>query len=175
MILTYLNKNPKIHENAFIAPTAVLVGDVEIEDDASVWFYGVVRADNDKIVVGKGGNIQDGAVLHTDPGYVLRVGPNVTVGHKAVLHGCTVGEGSLIGINAVVLNGATIGKSCIVGANALVKENFEVPDYSLVVGSPAKIIRQLSEDEQKKLLQSARGYQEKSRTYRKLFASTGNQ
>jgi carbonic anhydrase/acetyltransferase-like protein (isoleucine patch superfamily) len=174
VIQSFLDKKPKIHADAFVAPTAVLVGDVELEAGASVWFYGVIRADNDKIMIGQGSNVQDGAVLHTDPGYALKVGPNVTIGHKAVLHGCTVGEGSLIGINAVVLNGAKIGKYSIVGANALVKENFVVPDFSLAVGSPAKVVRQLSDDERQKLLQSAKGYQEKSRVYRTLFASSGN-
>lgn len=150
----------------FIAENATVIGSVEIHDRASVWFNVVVRGDCDLISIGEGSNVQDGAVLHTDPGFELRIGKDVTVGHQAMLHGCEVGDGSLIGIGAVVLNGARIGRSCLIGANALVPEGMEIPDGSLVVGSPAKIKRQLSEEQQQGLLENARHYVENMRRYR---------
>lgn len=134
-------------EGHFIAPNAAVIGDVCLQANVSIWFSVVLRGDGDHIEIGAGSNIQDGSVLHVDPGYPLKLAENVTVGHKVMLHGCTVGEGSLIGINSVVLNGAKIGKNCIIGANALVTENMEIPDNSLVVGSPAKIKRQLDNNE----------------------------
>lgn len=143
---------------SFIAPNACLIGDVEIHEGASVWFNVVIRADNDKVTLGPNSNVQDGAVLHIDPGFPLSIGKGVTVGHKAMLHGCSIGEYSLIGINAVVLNGAKIGKYCLIGANALVPENMEIPDGSLVVGSPAKIKRVLSEAQMQMLEFSASHY-----------------
>ncbi|GMG86883.1 gamma carbonic anhydrase family protein [Biformimicrobium ophioploci] len=129
----------------YFAPGCHVMGNVVLGENVSVWFNAVIRGDNDPITIGKDSNVQDGAVLHTDPGVPLTLGQGVTVGHKAMLHGCTVGDYSLVGINAVVLNGAKIGKCCIIGANALVKEGMEIPDYSLVVGSPGKVIRQLDE------------------------------
>lgn len=150
----------------FIAENATVIGSVEIHDRASVWFNVVVRGDCDLISIGEGSNVQDGAVLHTDPGFELRIGKDVTVGHQAMLHGCEVGDGSLIGIGAVVLNGARIGRGCLIGANALVPEGMEIPDGSLVVGSPAKIKRQLSEEQQQGLLENARHYVENMRRYR---------
>lgn len=142
----------------FIAPNAVLIGDVVLHDNASVWFSCVLRGDADRIEIGAGSNIQDGAVLHADPGFPLNVGRNVTVGHNAMLHGCTVGDGSLVGINAVVLNGARVGKGCLIGANALVTEGMEIPDGSLVLGVPAKIRSQLSEEQQQALMINAEHY-----------------
>jgi carbonic anhydrase/acetyltransferase-like protein (isoleucine patch superfamily) len=142
----------------FVAPNAVLIGDVVLHEDASVWFGCVLRGDADRIEIGAGSNIQDGAVLHADPGFPLSVGRNVTVGHNAMLHGCTVGDGSLVGINAVVLNGARVGKGCLIGANALVTEGMEIPDGSLVLGVPAKIKAQLSEEQQRGLLLNAQHY-----------------
>lgn len=150
----------------FIAGNATLIGSVEVHDRASVWFNVVVRGDCDLIVIGEGSNVQDGAVLHTDPGFELRIGRDVTVGHQAMLHGCEVGDGSLIGIGAVVLNGARIGRGCLIGANALVPEGMEIPDGSLVVGSPAKIKRQLNDEQQQGLLENARHYVENMRRYR---------
>ena len=150
----------------FIAENATVIGSVEIHDRASVWFNVVVRGDCDLISIGEGSNVQDGAVLHTDPGFELRIGKDVTVGHQAMLHGCKVGDGSLIGIGAVVLNGARIGRGCLIGANALVPEGMEIPDGSLVIGSPAKIKRQLSEEQQQGLLENARHYVENMRRYR---------
>jgi carbonic anhydrase/acetyltransferase-like protein (isoleucine patch superfamily) len=126
-------------ERHWVARDAVLVGKVRLERDASVWFGAVLRGDNELITVGEGSNVQELCVMHTDPGYPLVIGPHVTVGHMAMLHGCVIGEGSLIGIGAVVLNGAKIGKNCLIGAKALVPENQEIPDNSLVMGIPAKI------------------------------------
>jgi len=142
----------------FIAPGAAVIGDVVLHENASIWFGCVVRADGDRIEIGAGSNIQDGSVLHVDPGFPLTIGKNVTVGHNAMLHGCTVGDGTLVGINAVVLNGAKIGRGCLVGANALVTEGMEIPDGSMVLGSPAKIKRQLSSEQQLALMHNADHY-----------------
>jgi carbonic anhydrase/acetyltransferase-like protein (isoleucine patch superfamily) len=142
----------------FIAPNATLIGDVTLQENASVWFNCVLRGDADHIEIGAGSNIQDGSVLHVDPGFPLTVGANVTVGHNAMLHGCTIGDGSLVGINTVVLNGAKVGKGCLIGANALVTERMEIPDGSLVLGSPAKIKSQLSAEQQQGLRHSAEHY-----------------
>lgn len=149
----------------FIAPNATVIGSVEIHQDASIWFNVVIRADNDQVIIGERSNIQDGAVLHIDPGYPLTIGKDVTVGHKAMLHGCTIGDNSLIGINAVVLNGAKIGKNCLIGANALIPERMEVPDGSMVLGSPGKIKRALSEQEIKMLSLSAAHYVQQALRY----------
>lgn len=138
---------PSVSERCFIAPGSHVIGDVRLGSDVSVWFGAVIRADNDTIRIGARSNIQDGAVLHVDPGVPLSVGENVTVGHQAMLHGCAVGEGSLIGIGAVVLNGAKIGRNCLIGAKALVTENTVVPDGSLFLGSPGKVVRTLSEEQ----------------------------
>jgi carbonic anhydrase/acetyltransferase-like protein (isoleucine patch superfamily) len=134
-------------EKHFIADNASVIGSVILENNVSVWFNAVLRGDNDPIHIGANSNIQDGAVLHTDPGTPLTVAANVTVGHQASLHGCTVGEGSLIGIRAVVLNNAVIGKNCLIGANALITEGKVIPDNSLVIGSPGRVLRILSETE----------------------------
>jgi len=138
---------------------------VVLEDRSSVWFNAVIRGDNELITVGPQSNVQDGAVLHTDPGIPLTMGCGVTVGHKAMLHGCDVGDYSLIGINAVVLNGARIGKYCLIGANALVPEGMEIPDGSLVLGSPATIKRTLSEDQQNHLAYAAQHYVDNAERY----------
>ena len=159
MMYSLAEKAPKLDSNGnFIAPNASVMGDVELLADASVWFGVVIRGDAEKIVVGAGSNIQDASVLHADPGYPLLIGNNVTVGHKAMLHGCIIGDDSLIGINAVVLNGAKIGKHCLIGANTLVTENTEIPDGSMVLGSPGKIVRQLSEEQRQALTLSAQHY-----------------
>ena len=131
----------------WVAESAVVIGNVLLKNQASVWYNAVIRGDNDLITIGEGSNVQDGAVLHTDPGYPLNIGPHVTIGHKVMLHGCDIGEGSLIGINAVVLNGAKIGRNCIVGSNALITEGKEIPDNSMVLGSPGKVVKTLSEAE----------------------------
>jgi carbonic anhydrase/acetyltransferase-like protein (isoleucine patch superfamily) len=142
----------------FIAPSAQVIGDVTLAANVSIWFNVVIRADKDAIRIGADSNIQDGAVLHVDPGFPMQIGAGVTVGHKAMLHGCTVGDNSLIGINAVVLNGAKIGRNCLIGANSLVVENMEIPDGSMVFGSPARIRRSLSEAEIEALKLSAQHY-----------------
>ena len=142
----------------FIAPNAAVIGDVTLHDNASVWFSCVLRGDADRIEIGAGSNIQDGTVIHADPGFPTVVGENVTVGHNAMLHGCTIGDGTLVGINAVVLNGAKIGKGCLIGANALVTEGTEVPDGSMLLGSPAKVVRELDAETQLVLRHNADHY-----------------
>ena len=142
----------------FVADSAVVLGSVVLHEGASVWFNAVLRGDADVITVGPGSNVQDGSVLHTDPGYPLTIGANVTVGHKVMLHGCTIGDNSLIGINAVVLNGAKIGRNCIIGANALITEGKEIPDNSMVLGSPGKVVKTLDEQAVAGLKASAAHY-----------------
>lgn len=155
----------RIGEPHFIADNATLVGSVVLKPNTSIWFNAVIRADNDTIIIGEESNVQDGAVLHTDPGYTLELGRGVTVGHKAMLHGCTIGDYSLIGINAVVLNGARIGKYCLIGANALIPEGADIPDGSLVLGSPGRVRRELSDAERKMLEASAAHYVENAVHY----------
>ena len=152
-------------EPAFIASNATLVGSIKIHQNASIWFNVVIRADNDQIVIGENTNVQDGSVLHVDNNYPLNIGKGVTIGHKVMLHGCTIGDNTLIGINAVVLNGAKIGKNCLIGANTLVPENMVVPDGSMVVGSPGKIKRALSDQEIKMLELSALHYVHNGKHY----------
>jgi carbonic anhydrase/acetyltransferase-like protein (isoleucine patch superfamily) len=147
-----------VGEGHFIAPSAAVIGDVVLHENASVWFSCVLRGDADRIEVGADSNIQDGTVMHADPGFPMTVGKNVTVGHNAMLHGCTIGDGSLVGINAVVLNGAKVGKGCLIGANALVTEGMVIPDGSLVLGSPAKIKSQLSPEQQLGLIHNSDHY-----------------
>ncbi|MFC6440145.1 gamma carbonic anhydrase family protein [Bowmanella sp. JS7-9] len=159
------DKTPHIAQGVFIAPAAAVIGDVHMHEGSSAWFNVVMRADNEPIVVGKNSNVQDGAVLHNDPGYPLTLGEGVTVGHKAMLHGCSIGDYSLIGINAVVLNGAKIGNFCVIGANALITEGMEIPDYSLVVGAPGKVIRQVSEAQAEHLKASAEHYRLNAQRY----------
>jgi carbonic anhydrase/acetyltransferase-like protein (isoleucine patch superfamily) len=152
--------SPKLPGNGryWIAPTATVVGRVQIGADASVWFEAVVRGDQELIIIGDGSNVQDGAVLHTDAGAPLTVGRNCTVGHQAILHGCTVGDNSLIGMGATVLNHARIGRNCLIGAKALITEGRVIPDNSLVIGMPAKVSRQLSPEEVEGITRSALGY-----------------
>jgi len=159
---------PELPEDGdvWIAPDANVIGRVVLRAGASVWFGATLRGDNEEILVGRGSNIQENAVLHTDPGYPLRVGADCTVGHKAMLHGCTVGEGSLIGMGATVLNGAVIGRNCLVGAGALVTEGKIIPDGSLVIGAPGKVARPLRPEEIVGLGRSASGYRDKMRQFR---------
>lgn len=157
----------------WIAPTAVLIGRVVLEEDASVWFGAVLRGDNELIRVGTRSNIQEGCALHTDLGYPLSIGADCTIGHMAMLHGCTIGDNSLIGIGAVVLNGARIGRNCLIGAKALITEGKEIPDNSLVMGAPGKVVRQLDAAAAEGLRQSAAHYVENSRRFaRDLKAQT---
>jgi carbonic anhydrase/acetyltransferase-like protein (isoleucine patch superfamily) len=150
----------------YIAPDASLIGSVTLENEANVWFNVVIRADNDQITIGEQTNVQDGSVLHVDPGYPMTLGRRVTIGHKVMLHGCTVGEGALIGINSVIMNGARIGKGSLIGANSLIAEGKEIPDGVLVLGSPGKVVRELKQEEKDFLLKIADGYVERSRLYR---------
>ncbi|MGH8689786.1 MAG: gamma carbonic anhydrase family protein [Burkholderiales bacterium] len=153
-------------EHHFIAPDASVIGSVVLESDVSIWFQVVIRAENDRVTIGEGSNIQDGSVLHVDPGFPMTLGKNVSVGHKVMLHGCTIGDGSLIGINSVIMNGARIGRGTLVGANTLIAEGKEIPDGVLVLGSPGKIVRELKPEEREHLLKVASGYVERSRFYR---------
>jgi carbonic anhydrase/acetyltransferase-like protein (isoleucine patch superfamily) len=157
----YGERVPSVHESVFVAPGASVIGSVVLSENVSVWFGATIRGDNDTITVGKNSNVQEGAVLHTDPGLALSVGENVTIGHQAMLHGCTIGAGSLIGIQAVVLNGAVIGKGCLVGAGAIVTERKVFPDRSLIIGSPARVARVLTDEDVEKLLRSAAIYVER--------------
>ena len=150
----------------WVADNATVIGSVVLEHNASVWFNSVVRGDNDLITIGEGSNVQDGSVLHTDEGVRLTIGKNVTVGHQVMLHGCTIGEGSLIGIKSTILNHAKIGKHCLIGAHALITEGKEIPDRSLVVGSPGKVIRQLNDEEVARLLDNALHYVTNFQRYR---------
>lgn len=152
------DRRPEVHESAWVAESAHVIGSVVLAEHASVWFNVVMRGDNDILTVGPNSNVQDGSVLHTDERIRLTLGRGVTVGHKVMLHGCEVGDFSLIGINAVVLNGAKIGHHCLIGANALVTEGKVIPDGSLAVGSPARVVRQLTEEERMILEASAEHY-----------------
>lgn len=149
----------------YLAPGAIVIGDVRIGQDVSIWFNAVLRGDNEPIILGDGSNIQDGCVIHTDPGYPVEIGENVTVGHNATIHGCRIGDGSLIGMGATVLNGVQIGARCLIGANSLVREGMIIPDGSLVVGVPAQIVRTLAAETADRLALSAARYRAKSRTY----------
>lgn len=151
-------RTPVIAPGVFVADSASVIGSVHLADDTSVWFGAVVRGDVETISLGQGSNVQDGAVLHADHGMPLVIGEYVTIGHQAMLHGCTVGDGSLIGIQATVLNGAKIGKNCLVGAGALVTEGKEFPDNSLIIGSPAKAVRTFTDEEAQKMRQGAAHY-----------------
>ncbi|MGI9392952.1 MAG: gamma carbonic anhydrase family protein [Parvibaculales bacterium] len=157
---------PDIAAQCFIADTASLVGDIRLAPKVSIWFSAVLRGDNEPIVLGEGSNVQDCAVLHTDPGFPLSIGSGVTVGHGAMVHGCSIGDDCLIGIGAIILNGAKIGKNCLIGAHSLITEGKEIPDNSLVFGSPAKIIRETTDEEQEAIRKNARHYMEHAKTYR---------
>lgn len=165
--------SPHISQSCFIAPNATVIGNVELADNASIWFNVVIRADLAQVKVGKNSNIQDGCILHVDEGFPITIAQNVTIGHKAMLHGCSIGEGSLVGINAVVLNGAKIGKNCLVGANSLVTENMNIPDGSLVLGSPAKVVKKLDEKTQNMIAEGAAYYVKSNLHYKKELKQIG--
>ena len=158
-------KKPKIHPDAFVAPQAVILGDVTIEEACSIWFGAVVRGDRSPVHIGRGSNIQDNCVVHEDTGHIVEIGENVTVGHGAILHGCRVGDNSLIGMGAILLNGSVIGKNCIVGAGALVTQDTVVPDNSLVLGSPAKIRRSVTPQEVEASIANAKRYAQEGKAY----------
>ena len=161
------DKKPKNSGENWVAPNATIIGDVTLEKNTSIWFNAVLRGDIENILIEEGSNVQDGSVLHTDPGCPLKVGKNVTIGHLVMLHGCTIGDNSLIGIGAVILNKANIGKNCIIGAKALITENKVIPDNSLVVGSPGKVIREVSEEEKKAVFENTKHYQDNWKKYSK--------
>jgi carbonic anhydrase/acetyltransferase-like protein (isoleucine patch superfamily) len=165
-IYQYKDKRPNIHDSAFVAAEATIIGDVILEEDTSVWPGAVLRGDNEPITIGRGSNVQEGTVMHTDIGCPLTLAKNVTVGHQAMLHGCTIGEGSLIGIQAVVLNNAVIGKNCLVGAGSVVTEGKVFPDNSLILGSPAKVVRELTPEAIEGLKASATHYVTKKNMFK---------
>jgi carbonic anhydrase/acetyltransferase-like protein (isoleucine patch superfamily) len=151
----------------WIAPNAAVMGKVILHKNASVWFGATLRGDNDPITIGEGSNVQDGSVLHTDTGSPLTIGKNVTVGHMVMLHGCTIGDNTLVGIGSIILNGAKIGKNCLIGANCLITEGKEIPDNSLVMGAPGKVVREVSEHQAMVLQASAHHYVENWKRYRR--------
>ncbi|MDR9427352.1 MAG: gamma carbonic anhydrase family protein [Salibaculum sp.] len=159
-------KTPEMDETAWVAPGCHLIGQVVLGARASVWFGTTIRGDNEPIVVGAGSNLQENCVLHTDMGYPLTIGTNCTIGHKAMLHGCTIGNNSLVGMGATVLNGAVIGHNCLIGAGALVTEGKEIPDGALVMGAPAKVVRTLDAAAIEALTASALHYQDKAARFR---------
>ncbi|MBV1931203.1 MAG: gamma carbonic anhydrase family protein [Porticoccaceae bacterium] len=166
MIYQFEDRIPVIGQDVFVADSADVIGSVELGDNVSIWFNAVLRGDTDLITVGVGSNVQDNAVLHTDPGIQAIVGRNVTIGHCAMVHGCVIGNNTLIGINSVILNGAQIGNNCLVGANALVPEGMVIPDNSMVLGTPAKVVRELDERMIKVLQSSAQTYVQKAASFR---------
>jgi carbonic anhydrase/acetyltransferase-like protein (isoleucine patch superfamily) len=164
---------PVIDASAYVADSASLIGKVTLEANTSVWSGVTIRGDNERITIGANSNVQEGTVMHTDMGYPLTIGQHVTIGHQAMLHGCTVGDGSLIGIQAVILNGAKIGKGCLVGAGALVTEGKEFPDYSLIIGTPAKAIRTLGPDDIARLEASAASYVARGQLFKTQLKKIG--
>jgi carbonic anhydrase/acetyltransferase-like protein (isoleucine patch superfamily) len=157
---------PTIAASAYVADNATVLGRVDMQAHSSVWFAATVRGDGDQITISENSNVQDGAVLHADPGFPLTLGKNVTVGHLAMLHGCSIGDGTLVGIKAVILNGAKIGRNCLVGAGALVTEGKEFPDNSLIIGSPAKAVRTLSDADVERMHGAYKTYVERGQAYR---------
>lgn len=164
---------PELGQGAWVAPDANLIGKVVLEDEASVWFGCTLRGDNEEIRVGRGSNVQENVVCHTDIGYPLVIGPDCTIGHKAMLHGCVIGAGSLIGMGATILNGAKIGRGCLIGAGALITEGKEIPDFSLVMGAPGKVVRSLDEAAQERLLKSAAHYRANAARYARGLRALG--
>ena len=157
---------PRLHESAWVADSATVLGDVELEEDVSVWFGAVLRGDTELLRVGRGSNVQDGSVLHADSGYPTTIGDDVTIGHMVMLHGCTIGEGSLVGIGSVILNGARIGRHCLVGARSLVTEGKSFPEGSLIMGAPAVVVRALSAEQIENVRRSAAHYVANARRFR---------
>jgi len=160
------NKQPQLAASAWIAPNAVVIGDVWLAANVSIWWNATLRGDNDPISIGENTNIQDGSVLHTDEGVPLTIGTGVTVGHRVVLHGCAIGDGCLIGMGAIVMNRAVVGKECLIGAGSVVPEGKVIPDRSLVIGTPGRVIRQLTDDDVAGIRASADSYLKHTRDYR---------
>ena len=167
MIKAFKEKVPNVHESCFVASNAVIIGGVTLEKDANVWFSAVIRGDSENITIGEGSNVQDCAVLHCDHGFPLTVGRNVTVGHSAVVHGCSVGDNVMIGMHATLLNGCIIGEGSIIGAGALVREGQVIPPNSLVVGVPAKVVRETSAEQVEGIINNAQHYVEIAKEYKK--------
>lgn len=165
MIYELGERRPSIHSSCFVADSAQVIGSVILEEDASVWFNVVIRGDNDPITIGKGSNVQDLSVIHTDMGIPVRVGSNVTIGHRVMLHGCEVGDYSLIGIGAILLNRVKIGRECLIGAGTLITEGKEIPDRSLVIGAPGRVVRKLSDNDVAMLHFSAEHYVQNARHF----------
>ncbi len=159
-------KRPDIHPDAYVFDTATLIGDIRMAAESSVWPGAVLRGDNEPIMIGLGSNVQDGSVLHTDEGFGLHIADFVTIGHQVMLHGCHIGEGSLIGMQAIILNGARIGRNCLIGAGALIGEGKEIPDNSLVIGRPGKVVRTLSDTDIEQIRWGNTHYRERAREYR---------
>tara|TARA_B100000700_G_C14830229_1_gene754126 strand:+ start:34 stop:537 length:504 start_codon:yes stop_codon:yes gene_type:complete len=163
-----LEKNvPEVHPEAWVAANATIVGKVKLEKNSSIWFNAVLRGDVEPITIGENSNIQDGSILHTDPGFPLIVGKGVTVGHMVMLHGCKISDDTLIGIGSIILNNAKIGKNCIIGANTLITENKTIPDNSLVVGSPGRVLRKVTDEEINAILENSKHYVDNSKKYKK--------
>ncbi len=160
------NHAPQIHADTWVAPNANLIGKVVMEARSSVWFGSTIRADHEEIRIGEGSNVQEDCVMHIDAGYPLSIGKNCTIGHKVMLHGCTIGDNTLIGMGAMVLNGAKIGRNCLIGAGALVTENKVIPDNSLVMGVPGKVVREIDEKNAQRITLGALHYQENMRRFR---------
>ncbi len=176
MAVYYLgNVTPQLpnDDEYWIAPTAAVMGNVILKKNSSIWWGAVLRGDNDPIVVGEGSNIQDGSICHTDHGSPLTIGANVTVGHMVMLHGCEIGDGSLVGIGSIVLNGAKIGKNCLIGANCLITEGKEIPDNSLVMGAPGKVVRELSPEQAARVAMGSAHYVENWKRYRRELVQVG--
>ena len=167
MIYDFEKNVPKVHPEAWVAANATLIGKIKLEKNSSIWFNAVLRGDIELITIGENSNIQDGSVLHTDPGFKLKVGKGVTVGHMVMLHGCQIGDDTLIGIGSIILNNAKIGKNCIIGANSLITENKIIPDNSLVVGSPGRVLRKVTEEEINAIHENAKHYVDGSKKYKK--------
>ena len=165
-VYSLADKQPSLGREVWIAPNATVIGDVRLGDNASIWWNAVLRGDNDTISIGANSNIQDGSVLHVDAGVPLTLGANVTVGHLVMLHGCSIGDETLIGIKSVILNQAVIGRHCIIGANSLIPEGKVIPERSLVMGWPGRVVRQLTDEEVLRLRSAAQGYVENARRYR---------
>ena len=174
MKFTFEERRVLCRGDYWIAPDAIVIGSVVLENNASVWFGCIVRADDDVITIGENSQLQDGCVVHVDPGLPVTIGRNVSVGHMAMLHGCAIGDGSLIGIKSVVLNGAKVGRNCLIGANSLIAEGKEIPDGSLVIGSPGKVVRQLSADEIKRVNDASDYYVQQFKRYRHAFRADGS-
>ena len=167
MIYDFEKNVPEVHPEAWVASNATLIGKIKLEKNSSIWFNAVLRGDIELITIGENSNIQDGSVLHTDPGFKLNIGKRVTVGHMVMLHGCQIGDDTLIGIGSIILNNAKIGKNCIIGANSLITENKIIPDNSLVVGSPGRVLRKVTEEEIKAIHENAKHYVDGSKKYKK--------